>query len=93
MPAKDPDLYVHIVARKDDGIIVTVAKSHITGAVNSHGLLIMPTTAMKETDTDYAVCFYVPVDAPRGIHIFGRQTNATRNAVPAYWIKAMKNMV
>ncbi|MBM3176143.1 MAG: 4-hydroxybutyryl-CoA dehydratase [Chloroflexi bacterium] len=75
---KDPDLYVHIVERRDDGIVVSGAKAHITGAVNSHGHLVMPTSAMKKEDADYAVCFYVPVDATGVLHIFGRQTNDTR---------------
>ena len=75
---KDPDSYLHIVQRKADGIIVRGAKAHITGAVNSHGHLVMPTAAMTAEDADYAVCFYVPVDAPGVIHIFGRQTNDTR---------------
>ncbi len=75
---KDPDLYVHLVEKKKDGIVVSGAKAHITGAVNSHGHLVMPTAAMKAEDADYAVCFYVPVDAPGVMHIFGRQTNDTR---------------
>jgi 4-hydroxybutyryl-CoA dehydratase/vinylacetyl-CoA-Delta-isomerase len=75
---KDPDLYVHVVEKKKDGIVVSGAKAHITGAVNSHGHLVMPTSAMKAEDAAYAVCFYVPVDAPGVIHIFGRQTNDTR---------------
>jgi 4-hydroxybutyryl-CoA dehydratase/vinylacetyl-CoA-Delta-isomerase len=75
---EDPDLYVHVVEKKEDGIVVKGAKAHITGAVNSHGHLVMPTSAMKAEDADYAVCFYVPVDAPGLVHIFGRQTNDTR---------------
>ena len=75
---KDPDLYVHMVEKQKDGIVVSGAKAHITGAVNSHGHLVMPTAAMKAEDAGYAVCFYVPVDAPGVIHIFGRQTNDTR---------------
>ena len=75
---KDPDAYLHIVQRKADGIIVRGAKAHITGAVNSHGHLVMPTAAMTAEDADYAVCFYVPVDTPGVINIFGRQTNDTR---------------
>ena len=74
----DPDQYVHIVARKKDGIIIRGAKAHITGAVNAHGHLVMPTTSMKEADKDFAVCCYVPVDTPGVIHIFGRQTNDDR---------------
>jgi 4-hydroxybutyryl-CoA dehydratase/vinylacetyl-CoA-Delta-isomerase len=75
---KDPDLYVHVVERKTDGIVVSGAKAHITGAVNSHGHLVMPTAAMRAEDKDYAACFYVPVDAPGLVHIFGRQSNDTR---------------
>lgn len=75
---KDPDAYLHIAQRKSDGIVVRGAKAHITGAVNSHGHLVMPTASMTADDADYAVCFYVPVDAPGVIHIFGRQTNDTR---------------
>ncbi|MFC2016273.1 4-hydroxyphenylacetate 3-hydroxylase family protein [Chloroflexota bacterium] len=77
---KDPDLYVHIVERRNDGIVVSGAKAHITGAVNSHGHLVMPTAAMRKEDADYAVSFYVPVDAHGVIHIFGRQTNDTRKS-------------
>ncbi len=75
---KDPDAYLHIVQRKTGGIVVRGAKAHITGAVNSHGHLVMPTTSMTADDADYAVCCYVPVDALGVIHVFGRQTNDTR---------------
>ncbi|MFH1651314.1 MAG: 4-hydroxyphenylacetate 3-hydroxylase family protein [Chloroflexota bacterium] len=74
----DPDSYVHVVERREDGIVVSGAKAHITGAVNAHGHLVMPTSAMGPEDADYAVCFYVPVDAPGVLHVFGRQTNDTR---------------
>ena len=74
----DPDLYVHVVARKEDGIVVRGAKAQITGSVNSHEHLVMPTVALKEGDEDYAVSFAVPVDAPGVLHIFGRQSNDDR---------------
>ncbi|MFH1383204.1 MAG: 4-hydroxyphenylacetate 3-hydroxylase family protein [Chloroflexota bacterium] len=74
----DPDLYLHIVQRKKDGIVVRGAKAHITGSVNSHEHLVMPTAAMKPGEEDYAVSFSVPVDAPGVLHIFGRQTNDDR---------------
>jgi len=74
----DPDQYVHVVEKRQDGIVVRGAKAHITGAVNALGHLVMPTTSLKEADADYAVCCYVPVDAPGLVHIFGRQTNDDR---------------
>lgn len=75
---EDPDMYVHVVERTDDGIVVRGAKAHMTGMVNSHEMLVMPTTGLTEEEKDYAVCFALPVDAPGVIHIFGRQTNDTR---------------
>lgn len=74
----DPDQYVHVVEKRQDGIVIRGAKAHITGAVNALGHLVMPTTSLKEADADYAVCCYVPVDAPGLVHIFGRQTNDDR---------------
>jgi len=74
----DPDMFVHVVEKNDKGIIVRGAKAHNTGAVNSHEMLIMPTTALGEEDKDYAITCAIPVDADGVIHIFGRQTNDTR---------------
>lgn len=75
---EDPDLYVHVVERNASGIVIRGAKAHQTGIVNSHEMLIMPTTAMTEKDADYAVACAIPVDAPGVMHIFGRQTNDSR---------------
>ncbi|NLC52040.1 MAG: 4-hydroxybutyryl-CoA dehydratase [Firmicutes bacterium] len=75
---KDPDLYVHIVEENEKGIVIRGAKAHMTGMVNSHEMLIMPTTALGEGDRDYAVCCAIPTDAPGVLHIFGKQTNDER---------------
>ncbi len=74
----DPDQYVHIMERRDDGIIIRGAKLHMTGGVNSHEILVMPTTAMDERSKNYAVVCSVPVDAPGVTMIFGRQANDDR---------------
>jgi 4-hydroxybutyryl-CoA dehydratase/vinylacetyl-CoA-Delta-isomerase len=78
----DPDLYVRIVARRPDGIVIRGAKAHITGAVNSHELLIMPTLGVPPEGADYAVTCAVPVDAPGVTLVFGRQTNDERKEEP-----------
>ena len=75
---EDPDMFVHVVERRRDGIIIRGAKMHMTGMVNSFEMLIMPTVALKPDETDYAVVCAVPVDAPGVFHIFGRQTNDSR---------------
>ena len=53
----DPDMFVRVVERRDDGIVVSGAKMHQTGALNSHEILVMPTLTMREADADFAVAF------------------------------------
>jgi 4-hydroxybutyryl-CoA dehydratase/vinylacetyl-CoA-Delta-isomerase len=74
----DPDQYVHVVERRDDGVVIRGAKLHMTGGVNSHEILVMPTTAMDERSKDYAIVCAVPVDAPGVTMIFGRQAGDDR---------------
>jgi 4-hydroxybutyryl-CoA dehydratase / vinylacetyl-CoA-Delta-isomerase len=74
----DPDLFVHIVERRPDGIIVRGAKLHQTGALNAHEIVVMPTQTLSEQDRDYAVAFAVPADTPGILMIYGRQPSDTR---------------
>ncbi|MDR1835460.1 MAG: 4-hydroxyphenylacetate 3-hydroxylase family protein [Fusobacteriaceae bacterium] len=74
----DPDLYVHVVERRPDGVVVRGAKCHQTGIVNSHWVLVMPTIAMKDDEKDYAISFAVPMDAKGLFMIVGRQSCDTR---------------
>lgn len=74
----DPDLYVHVVEKRDDGIVVRGAKAHQTGAINSHWILVMPTISMGQDDADYAVSFVAPADAEGIFYIYGRQSCDTR---------------
>jgi 4-hydroxybutyryl-CoA dehydratase/vinylacetyl-CoA-Delta-isomerase len=74
----DPDMYLHVVERRPDGIVVRGAKAHQTGATNSHEMLVMPTVAMGPEDKDYAVSFAVPMDAPGIFMVIGRQSCDTR---------------
>lgn len=74
----DPDLFVRIVARRPDGIVIRGAKLHQTGAINSHQILVMPGQGLVPEDRDYAVVCAVPADAPGVIFVFGRQVNDSR---------------
>jgi len=74
----DPDLFLRVVRRDADGLYVSGAKMHQTGAVNSHWLIFMPTMRMTEADKDWSVVGAVRVDAPGLTYIVGRQTNDTR---------------
>lgn len=37
----DPDLFVHVVRRTEEGVYIRGAKAHQTGCLNSHWLLVM----------------------------------------------------
>ncbi len=74
----DPDLYLRVVERREDGIVVRGAKAHQTGFINSHEVIVMPTIAMGEDDKDYAVSFAIPTDAKGIFMIVGRQSCDTR---------------
>lgn len=74
----DPDLYLHVVERRPDGVVVRGAKAHQTGFINSHEVIVMPTIAMREADKDYAISFCCPTDAEGIFMIVGRQSCDTR---------------
>lgn len=74
----DPDMFLHVVERREDGIVVCGAKCHQTGSVNSHWHIFMPTIAMGPEDKDWAVSFACPTDAEGIYLIYGRQSCDTR---------------
>ena len=74
----DPDLFLRVVERREDGIVVRGAKAHQTGSINSHWHLFMPTIAMGEADKDYALSFACPSNAEGIYMIYGRQSCDTR---------------
>ncbi|MBX2818531.1 MAG: hypothetical protein KTR29_02580 [Rhodothermaceae bacterium] len=75
----DPDLYVHISKRTDDGVYITGAKAHQTGCLNSHWLLVMPTTRLGIEDKEYAIVGAIPVETKGITYIYGRQSCDTRS--------------
>ena len=71
---EDPDLFLRVVGRRPDGIVVRGAKAHQTGVINSHEVIVMPTISMGPDDKDYAVAFAVPMDSEGLFMIVGRQS-------------------
>jgi 4-hydroxybutyryl-CoA dehydratase/vinylacetyl-CoA-Delta-isomerase len=74
----DPDAYLHVVERREDGIVVRGCKLHQTGMINSHEILVMPNNSLKENEKEWAVCFAIPLDTPGMIYVYGRQASDTR---------------
>ena len=60
----DPDVYVRVVDRRSDGVVIRGAKLHISAASLVHDLMVMPTKAMKPGEEDYSIACAVPVSSP-----------------------------
>ena len=75
---QDPDMFVHVVERKKDGIVVRGAKAHITGALMMHELFVLPTQTMRKGEEDYAVAFCIPNNTKGITHILGRVPSDVR---------------
>jgi len=75
----DPDLYMHVTRRTDEGVYIKGAKAHQTGCINSHWLIVMPTIRLGEADRDFAIVGAVPVDAEGITFVYGRQSCDTRS--------------
>ena len=67
----NPDAYVHVVEEQPDGIVVSGYKMSITQAAYADEIFVLPTRAMLEDDSAYAVAFAVPADA-EGVRIITR---------------------
>ncbi len=70
----DKDMYLRVVERLSDGIIVRGAKVHQTGSLSSHEIIVIPTRALSKEDKDYALAFAIPSDTKGLVHVIGRST-------------------
>ena len=78
----DPDLFLHISGRNEDGIFIKGAKAHMTGGWNQHWICVLPTMSLGLEDRDHAVIGMVPGDAEGITYIYGRQASDTRALEP-----------
>lgn len=75
---KDPDMNLHIVEERKDGIVVRGAKVMIAGVAASNEIFVLPGTGYKEPDKDYAISFVVPRDVEGLTIIEARRPSDTR---------------
>jgi 4-hydroxybutyryl-CoA dehydratase/vinylacetyl-CoA-Delta-isomerase len=74
----DKDMYLRVVDKTNEGIIVKGAKAHQTGSLSSHEIIVLPTRAMGKGDEDFALAFAIPSDTKGLIHVVGRNSLDTR---------------
>ena len=58
----DPDVFLHVVNKDKDGIVVRGAKAHSTAAVYTDMLCAIPSGPLREDEKDFAVGFFAPLD-------------------------------
>ncbi|MFH0811835.1 MAG: 4-hydroxyphenylacetate 3-hydroxylase N-terminal domain-containing protein [Pseudomonadota bacterium] len=75
----DPDMFLRVVDRRKDGIVVRGGKIHVTSGAYMNYQLVGPIRLMQEDEKDYAVAFFTPIDA-KGITIIVRGPET-----PAAW--------
>jgi 4-hydroxybutyryl-CoA dehydratase/vinylacetyl-CoA-Delta-isomerase len=66
---EDADLYLRVVDRSDDGIVVRGAKAHTSCAPYVDHLIVLPSRAMGSEDGPWSVAFTVPVATP-GVRLY-----------------------
>lgn len=78
-PHEQPDMFLRVVERRADGVVLRGAKTHQTGTLNSHWMIVMPGQRLSKADADFAVSAAVPVDDPGLTYVLGRQSCDTRS--------------
>ncbi|RJP18682.1 MAG: aromatic ring hydroxylase [Candidatus Abyssobacteria bacterium SURF_5] len=59
---EDPDLYLRVVEKKKDGVVVRGCKVHNSEASVADEILVVPTRALKPEEKDWAIAFALPGD-------------------------------
>ena len=65
----DPDLYLHVVEKKSDGVVVRGAKSCITVSAQADEIFVTPTRFLNPLESEWAISFALPADWEGVMHI------------------------
>lgn len=75
----DPDMYLRIVERRRDGVVLRGAKAHQTSAVHCHEHVVLPMRCADD-EGDWAIACAVSSDTPGITHVYARQPSDGRRA-------------
>lgn len=59
---EDPDMFLRVVEKRSDGIVVRGAKVMICGVAAAQEIFVLPGSAYKEEDAAYSLSFVIPRD-------------------------------
>jgi 4-hydroxybutyryl-CoA dehydratase / vinylacetyl-CoA-Delta-isomerase len=74
----DPDVTLHVVEVRKDGIVIRGAKVMICGTAAAQEIFLVPGSAYKEADSDYALACVVPRDIEGLTIVEARRPSDTR---------------
>jgi 4-hydroxybutyryl-CoA dehydratase/vinylacetyl-CoA-Delta-isomerase len=75
---EDPDMNLHVVEVRDDGMVVRGAKVMICGTAAAQEIFVLPGAGYREPDRDYAVAFVIPKDIDGLTIVEARHPSDTR---------------
>lgn len=78
-PGQQPDMFLRVVERGPDGVVLRGAKAHQTSAIHCHEHVVLPMTCGPD-EADHAIACAVPLDAEGITHIYARQPSDSRRA-------------
>lgn len=81
----DPDMYLRVVNRNNEGIVLRGAKLCQTGSVSSHEKIVLPCITHGPGAEDYAVACAVPGNAPGIKNISVRYSQDARRKEELEW--------
>jgi 4-hydroxybutyryl-CoA dehydratase/vinylacetyl-CoA-Delta-isomerase len=86
----DPDMNLHLMDEREDGIVVKGAKVMICGVAASHEIFVLPGSGYKEQDKDWAVSFVIPRDIDGLTIVETRRPSDTREEEEGFDIPVKK---
>lgn len=81
---EDPDMYLRIVKKTDEGIFMRRVKFQTTQGPVANEIIVIPTRAMTEDDRDYAVAFAIPANT-KGLKMITKPEKAAEAANTDPW--------
>lgn len=75
---EDPDMNLHVVENRPDGIVLRGAKVMICGTAAAQEIFVLPGSGYREPDKDYAVAFVIPRDIEGLTIVEARHPSDTR---------------
>jgi 4-hydroxybutyryl-CoA dehydratase/vinylacetyl-CoA-Delta-isomerase len=86
----DPDMNLHLVEKRDDGIVVKGAKVMICGVAASNEIFVLPGAGYKEPEGDWAIAFVIPRDTEGLTIVETRRPSDTREEEEGFDIPVKK---